>query len=43
IILALLGLMGILNLGDTDIVLFLILIISGSFSIVSGAFHLEKS
>jgi len=43
IILVLLGLTGILNFTDIEILLFSILIIAGVFSIVSGIFHLEKS
>ena len=43
IILVLLGFAGILNFGEMEILLFLILIIAGVFSVASGVFHLEKS
>ena len=43
IIVVLFGLTGILNFADIEILLFIILIIAGIFSVVSGIFHLEKS
>jgi hypothetical protein len=43
IILVLLGFAGVLNFGEMEILLFLILIIAGVFSVASGVFHLEKS
>ncbi|MHA1508995.1 MAG: hypothetical protein ACTSO6_09870, partial [Promethearchaeota archaeon] len=43
IIVVVAGLTGILNFADIEIILFIILIIAGIFSVVSGVFHLEKS
>ena len=43
IILVLLGFAGVINFSEMEILLYLILIIAGVFSVASGVFHLEKS